>query len=848
MAFKQRRETESLAKHPRRLYWSLLACGVLLLFPPRDFMGVVLSAAAWVSCTGFLILALRGRPFTPVLSPALAVGALHVLGPTSILVPRFGAWFVAVAVCTELALRVLAHAGHWALEGHQLEASTRVSLRRAFRLSLFFPLAFVRTAPDADEPNNQSDEDGDDVPKRAIPPRIPSPLLALAGVATLCSLADPVWQLAVGLTPYDTTASAYALAALTGGLAVFSALWVFLGTGELRRPVALVAQALANWLTYTEGEEPSPFIHRGRSGPRWYRQLITVLVLMLLVSATGALCGYFMSPLWPGDPSTGLVRMLVAAALCVLVPASAMFALMLAVMGRSLVILERAIDVAGTEFPTEFDGIVARLHSSDNPEERQAIWWGTQEDTGEPVLIPRHLFNQHAYVFGSTGSGKTSRGLAPTIIQVIRMMKKERKRHERPNGTVILDIKGDMALFETTRLECEKAGVPFKWFTNLANRSTYVFNPLMQRQHETTTAEQIGEGLHTALGIDHGEGYGTGYFSGMAREWLKQQFSANPQISSIRELYQLSQEENAFKGDKKRKEAVAELANLLSELQVIPQLNSTDANNAIVMRDVIENDEVAYFFLDPSKDPSGARNTARLAFSALYDACCDRPVASNPQTFLFIDEFQCCATPQFKPVLRQARSKRLALILANQTPDDLDELVLNLFKVVWSQTHFKQCWKTNHEEIDQFLIRSGPEDPRPWLRATLEDGTDGSRRDAPSKSLSGNDIARMNNQPNLCYAQLAHQDQGGPFGNFSGLPIFMETDYAITGPEKDVREGAPWPRGNADTVVDKPVAAAGQAAGAAAESPDEPPQSSPEPSTVNEWGDVTITPDGDRCS
>ena len=53
-----------------------------------------------------------------------------------------------------------------------------------------------------------------------------------------------------------------------------------------------------------------------------------------------------------------------------------------------------------------------------------------------------------------------------------------RKDRESDDPVVIVDCKGDMAIFNTARAEAERAGRKFKWFTNRLGHSTDVFNPL----------------------------------------------------------------------------------------------------------------------------------------------------------------------------------------------------------------------------------------------------------------------------------------------------------------------------------------------------------------------------------
>ncbi|MGE0482314.1 MAG: hypothetical protein AB7Q17_17795 [Phycisphaerae bacterium] len=109
-----------------------------------------------------------------------------------------------------------------------------------------------------------------------------------------------------------------------------------------------------------------------------------------------------------------------------------------------------------------------------------------------PVLMHRDIPRGHLHLTGDTGSGKSALGLANLIHQLV----------NRPNtSTVILDLKGDPALFHGVRSETR-----CKWFTNQANRSTYAFNVFAQEHFTRVTQHQKTELLLKSLGLDYGEG------------------------------------------------------------------------------------------------------------------------------------------------------------------------------------------------------------------------------------------------------------------------------------------------------------------------------------------------------
>jgi hypothetical protein len=151
---------------------------------------------------------------------------------------------------------------------------------------------------------------------------------------------------------------------------------------------------------------------------------------------------------------------------------------------------------ASTRPMNAFDGYVRRLGQSRNPLQRRSLYFGEAHPHGYPVLLDSNLLVEHTHCLGASGCGKTSRTLMPMTIQLIR-------RGDGP--VIILDMKGDMGLFHTARIEAERAGRRFKWFTNSANRSTYVFNPWDRDILTRMTIQEILGLITQSLNLYHGD-------------------------------------------------------------------------------------------------------------------------------------------------------------------------------------------------------------------------------------------------------------------------------------------------------------------------------------------------------
>src|SRR5690606_13006529 len=101
------------------------------------------------------------------------------------------------------------------------------------------------------------------------------------------------------------------------------------------------------------------------------------------------------------------------------------------------------------------------IYSPDEVEQKSLLL-GVNSADGSPVIVPRQVVEQHAHSLGDSGPGKTSRGIAPLLNQLIRP----------PDSSIIvIDLEGDdTAPFRGTQVDAEQADKRFRWFTNELDR------------------------------------------------------------------------------------------------------------------------------------------------------------------------------------------------------------------------------------------------------------------------------------------------------------------------------------------------------------------------------------------
>jgi len=141
---------------------------------------------------------------------------------------------------------------------------------------------------------------------------------------------------------------------------------------------------------------------------------------------------------------------------------------------------------------------------------------------------------------------------------------------------------------------------------------------------------------------------------------------------------------NEFAGynDRYKQEAVAPIQNKIGQFlsaSVIRNIVS-QVKSSIDVREIMDNNKI--FIMNLSKGRIGEDNSrllggmlvTKLQLSAMERV--DTPEDKRKDFFLYVDEFQNFATESFAGILSEARKYRLALIMAHQYMEQLDEEVL----------------------------------------------------------------------------------------------------------------------------------------------------------------------------
>ena len=284
---------------------------------------------------------------------------------------------------------------------------------------------------------------------------------------------------------------------------------------------------------------------------------------------------------------------------------------------------------------------------------------------------------------GPSGSGKTSLGIIPLLVQLIRGQKRPWGIKAKKHPIVVLDLKGDPALFNSVRAEASNNGQKFLFFTPEKNAPTFRFNPFKGFDRNSSSTAQLCQLILDALSLNHGKGYGRGYYTQRSRQALSRALKAFPQVSSFRELLQDALPQSMAihsKTDKRARVDAFELVSVIETLDEYDQLvtspDDDDANDpgVIYMPRAIQDCEVVYFWLPAAVESISVGEMAKLALFNLRVAAQDwkRTHPNDPrETVLVIDEFQHLAGENLRGVLQDARSFGIGAILSNQGLHDL---------------------------------------------------------------------------------------------------------------------------------------------------------------------------------
>jgi hypothetical protein len=465
----------------------------------------------------------------------------------------------------------------------------------------------------------------------------------------------------------------------------------------------------------------------------------------------------------------------------------------------------------------DYDGWMARLKQSSNKKLRKHFFLGTSVWTGEPILFADEILDEHIWVTGGSGSGKSALILAPLVSQVI-------DRGDR--SVVFIDQKNDPASFWNCFDSAYRAGMQFKYFTVVPGEESFVYNPLRQEIHQRVTPVQQAEMYTQAAGTDFGEVYGASFFQAMNEMTLCNYLTHYKGVEDYLELFRLFNDRHSYAniGNPDDWNNASQMRALLSRIAAISSLNATPKNlnkasahaSAIEMFELFRRPTVYYFKLPASMGRSACRFIARSALQTLFVSAGFRSEAESVPVLLVCDEFQELVGPSIDVFLEQCRSRGITCVLAHQSIHQLERNGANLLPVVQActSTHIV-VEATDAESVEYVQQRSGQAyfaltswsqvaptgETNDWFgsdmfrvwKAATSDGVSTplvNVREEIGYRLDQNTIRKMSADKTMAFVAIK---KNSGFSNFDGFMIPIRAFFHIDRKLFSTRSKEPWP-------------------------------------------------------
>ena len=457
---------------------------------------------------------------------------------------------------------------------------------------------------------------------------------------------------------------------------------------------------------------------------------------------------------------------------------------------------------------TDWDNYIDRMINSADELERKHLFVGTSETSDYPVLVHREIHDQHGHILGDSGASKTALAMAPQATQLI----------ARADSTVVIvDLKGDKALFESCRREAARTGkMRFRWISNEVGKSTFAFNPFLQSHNRTLSVEQLTQELLQGLSLDYGIHYGAGYFTAMneivlhnvLKETGARSFAELSEHLADRKWYASIGYEEDWKQARHLSALVKRLGGSAA-INVVPDMEGFDTEvhrQAIDVANLCEEPQVIYLWLRSAVEPANAPAIARLFLWAMFTAASHQPSDKN-RVYFFIDEMQQIISDGIKLIFEQFRDLGGTIIGAHQTAGQLRRQGTDLGDTIDSCTAMKQVFRASDlNSLERLEALSGTKTDRvaTWYQP-YERGT-GDLIDRYEEMHAAEGMVRVSEQDRVRYdrdellaissrkhSSLVRFTFGSGYTQYAGRSIPMKSSYHIPYDEYLRRRAKPWP-------------------------------------------------------
>jgi hypothetical protein len=492
-----------------------------------------------------------------------------------------------------------------------------------------------------------------------------------------------------------------------------------------------------------------------------------------------------------------------------------------------------------TEWAWHAERLPSSSHSATNPDgeevkEADHFFAGVEPVLQFPILIHKNIPQEGVYIMGEPGSGKTSLGVTPLLLQFMQPRPDRREYNPKdkkgPAPVVILDLKGDKVMLHTIRDRAKKNGQKFRFFTLENDKDCDYFNPFDAFDTDSRNVMEVCQLFLQALNLYHGPGYGRSFYSSQSRALLAQAL----QLGMPKDFTDLYRTLDTLRKKRENRPHLRDTLELMATIQALtfyPKLSTIHKppdDRVIFMPRVMEQREVVYFWFKGVLNSFSIQEVGKLAVFAVMDAMLKRyDEGKHRQAVLAIDELQMLASGQLKVIMQQARGHFLTLLLANQTLADLKtpdaDLTPNVeqlrMKLFFTFTEQEGLLLKSMGGEDISMVKSFTTDPEGGVSVTLSE-TLGPR-------LTRDTLDAVRDHPRSFFL---HVSRGEGYTQFDSKLIPVETTWPIPLHLKQDYEALDWPP-REKSIAPPPTT------GPTASSATPPPQTTEE---VDQWRDEEV--------
>jgi hypothetical protein len=423
-----------------------------------------------------------------------------------------------------------------------------------------------------------------------------------------------------------------------------------------------------------------------------------------------------------------------------------------------------------------------------------------------PVLVHESSMDGHVHMVGPTGINKTTIGQVGIAIQAVRGRTVPERdpfgnlkmgfdgepitRRSEPEPMLVIDLKGDLSLFNTFKEECARSGQTFRFMTLQRDKATSFFNPLRNLQRGNRPIIEFCEIVLNALDLFHGAlSYGSSYFSEQCRNLLLETLKAlNKPVDSWEQLFELLTEAL----DRRKHRDAYELLGRIYGLSQYPVLGSApEGIDAIHMPDVIERGECVYLWLPALIGAMSVTSIAKLAMFCYLDAAAAHKNSgkARKKSWVFVDEAQVVCGQNIERIFQQASGCDIRLVFSNQSVANLDTRdAPNFSGTVWDNCRIKQGFAllSTRDREDWIKLSGEAMDYIPNYNSKGETSWQG----VVHPRLNHDAINAIGNTPGASLLYLI-RDTG--LSRLEAIPRQIWCPFPMSKAEYDRRLITPWP-------------------------------------------------------